>query len=253
VTGGGSLFRVARTDTVRIYVGVPESYAPGLRLGLQADVSVQELGGRFFHGQVVRTARAFDAASRTLLTEVDVVNPDRLLVPGMYAQVSFGLSQPTPPIIIPAAALLVRTEGAQVAVVDTTNHVVQFRHVTIGRDYGATIEVDSGVTDGDLVVVNPPDDLRNGQHVRPRPAPQGGAAGGSSSGGRPANPPPDSSEQPGQGSRGKPGRSGNQGNGNSDSGSRGGQSGQKDTASNSGGESAKPITPQTPIGAPGQP
>jgi RND family efflux transporter MFP subunit len=185
---GGSLFQIARYDTVRLYIAVPQAYAQGVRPGLDAAVSVREIGERAFHGRVARTARAFDAATRTLLTEVDVVNPDGALLPGMYATTSLKFDRSFAPVVLPAAALIVRTHGAQAAVVGGDS-VIQLRHLEIGRDLGASLEVDSGLADGDMVVMNASDDLRNGQRVRPQPEPQAGAAGGQSGGGLPENPP----------------------------------------------------------------
>jgi multidrug efflux pump subunit AcrA (membrane-fusion protein) len=159
-----------------------------VRAGLDAVVSVRGMGGRAFTGRVARTARALDASTRTLLTEVDVVNPDGALLPGMYATTSLKFDRSFTPIVIPAAALIVRTQGAQAAVM-SPDSIIQLRQLEIARDLGATLEVDSGLADGDLVVMNASDDLRDGQRVRPQPEPVAGAAGGQSAGGRPENPP----------------------------------------------------------------
>jgi multidrug efflux pump subunit AcrA (membrane-fusion protein) len=185
---GGSLFRIARYDTVRLYIAVPQAYAQGVRAGLDAVVRVREIGGRTFNGRVARTARAFDAGTRTLLTEVDVVNPDGALLPGMYAQTTVKLNRAFAPIVLPAGALIIRSQGPQAAVVGADS-VVQLRLLQIDRDLGTALEIDSGLADGDVVVMNASDDLRDGQHVRSRPEPASGAAGGQSAGGRPENPP----------------------------------------------------------------
>jgi multidrug efflux pump subunit AcrA (membrane-fusion protein) len=185
---GGSLFRISRNDTVRLYIGVPQAYAQGVKPGLNAVVRVREISGRTFNGRVARTSRAFDASTRTLLTEVDIVNSDGVLLPGMYAQTSLKFDRAVAPIVLPSGALILRTQGSQVAVV-TTDSVVHLKPIEIDRDLGATLEIDSGLVDGDVVVVNPSDELRDGQRVRPRAAPASGAAGGQSAGGRPANSP----------------------------------------------------------------
>jgi multidrug efflux pump subunit AcrA (membrane-fusion protein) len=185
---GGSLFRIASNDTVRLYIGVPQAYAQGVRAGLKATVRVREIVGRTFSGRVMRTAKAFDAATRTLLTEVDIVNSDGALLPGMYAQTTLEFDRSIAPIVLPAGALIIRSQGPQAAVVGADS-VVRLTLLQIDRDLGAALEIDSGLTDGDLVVMNASDDLRNGQHVRPRPEPASGAAGGQSAGGRPENPP----------------------------------------------------------------
>ena len=212
VGGSGSLFRVAQADTVRLYVGVPQSYAGDVRTGLRANVHVPDMPQRAFTGKVVRTAGALDASTRTLLTEVDLPNLDRRLLPGMYATVSFRLTRANLPVMIPAGSLLVRQQGAQAAVVGSDS-VLQIRQITVGRDYGSQMEVLTGLKPGDLVVVNPTDELRNGQRVRPRAQSDEDAAGGNSPGGRPANPPPVKSGSGGQGGGGQQQGKGGQGGG----------------------------------------
>jgi membrane fusion protein, multidrug efflux system len=181
------LFRVARTDTVRVYLGVPQAYAPAVHTGLPATLDVQELAGRSYSGRVVRTASAVDAASRTLLTEVDALNTDGSLLPGMYAEVHFQFASATPPMLIPATAMIFRTGSAQVAVVGSDS-IAHFHNLRIGRDFGAVMEVDSGLADGAFVVTQPSDDLRDGERVHARPESESAAPGGGSPGGRPENP-----------------------------------------------------------------
>ena len=183
-SGGASssLFRIAQTDTVRIYVPVPEGQATAIRPGQPAELDIQEAPGRRFVGHVARTARSLNAASRTLLTEVDVANPGAALLPGMYARVHLHLSGGTPPLVIPASALVVRQGGPQVMVVDAPQGgtqggaqngttVVHLRPVQVGRDYGATLEVLDGVPDGATVVANPSAELGDGSRVRVAAAP----------------------------------------------------------------------------------
>ncbi len=181
------LFRVARTDTVRVYLGVPQAYAPAVHTGLPSTLEIQELAGRTYSGRVVRTARAVDAASRTLLTEVDALNTDGSLLPGMYAEVHFQFASATPPMLIPATAMIFRTGSAQVAVVGSDS-VAHFHNLRIGRDFGAVMEVDSGLADGAFVVTQPSDGLRDGERVHARPESESAAPGGGSQGGRPENP-----------------------------------------------------------------
>ncbi len=188
---GSELFRVARTDTIRVYLGVPQAYAPAVHVGLAAALVAKELPGREFPGRVARTANSVDAASRTLLTEVDVVNPAAVLLPGMYAQVRFRFDRPNPPILMPAPALIFRTGSPQAAVVGSDS-IAHFHNLTIGRDYGTVMEVLSGLLDSDYVVAQPSDDLRDGQHIhakREAAAPGGDTAGGPSSGQYPGGPP----------------------------------------------------------------
>jgi membrane fusion protein (multidrug efflux system) len=168
--GAGSLFRLAQTDTVRMYISVPETYATSIRPGLEADVSVQAVPNRSFTGRVARTSRSLDAASRTLLTEVDIPNRDFALLPGMYAQAKLHFPRVTPPLILPATALVIRSSGPQVMVAergrDGTSAAVHFRSVQISRDYGATVELAGGLADGETIVLNPSSDLVEGTRVR---------------------------------------------------------------------------------------
>jgi RND family efflux transporter MFP subunit len=168
----GSLFRISQTDTVRTYVTVPSTYATSIRPGLEANVDVQGLAGRHFTGRVVRTSASLDAATRTLLAEVDIPNRDFAILPGMYAQVSLHFPQVSPPIMVPASALVIRSAGPQVMVVEGADGVrdgagtVRLRSVQVGRDYGSTVEVLDGLIDGSTIVTNPSADLSDGMRVR---------------------------------------------------------------------------------------
>jgi multidrug efflux pump subunit AcrA (membrane-fusion protein) len=119
---------------------------------------------------VARTSRSLDASSRTLLTEVDVPNRDFVLLPGMYAQVRLQFPRVTPPLLLPATALVIRSNGPQVMVVERerggTGATIHFRSVQIARDYGSTVELASGLADGQTVVLNPNTDLVEGTRVR---------------------------------------------------------------------------------------
>jgi RND family efflux transporter MFP subunit len=159
-----SLFQMAQTDTVRVYITVPQSDATAIEPGQVADVRVQEFPNQVFAGRVVRTARAVDPQSRTLLTEVQIVNPKRLLLPGMYAEIRFMLTRTNLPLIVPATALLPMTDGVHVIEVGADGRV-QHRKLRIVRDYGDHMEVDGGVSEGELVVLNPGDDLPDGTKV----------------------------------------------------------------------------------------
>jgi len=186
------LFTLARTDPIRVYVNVPEAAAPAIRRGLAAHLVLTEYPGRRFQGEVVRTADAIDPGTRTLLTEVDVANREGTLMPGAYAEVHLQLQAGAARFQVPVNALLFRSEGLRAAVVDAT-HRVQLRALTIGRDYGTSLEVLAGLSAGESIVLNPPDSLEEGQVVHakpvpfpegrrpeaqaPGPAPRGGAAG----------------------------------------------------------------------------
>jgi RND family efflux transporter MFP subunit len=166
----GSLYRIAQTDTVRTYLTVPEAYATSIRPGLTATITVQGVPGRTFTGFVARTTNALDATSRTLLTEVDVPNRDFALLPGMFAKAVLTFPRVTPPLLLPANTLLIRSNGVQVVeVVPERNGrtaVIHFRSVQVARDYGGTVEVAGGVVDGTTVVMNPNANLVDGAKVR---------------------------------------------------------------------------------------
>ena len=166
----GSLFRISQTDTVRTYITVPSTYATSIRPGLEAQVDVQGLAGRHFTGRVVRTSASLDASTRTLLAEVDIPNRDFAILPGMYAQVSLSFPLVSPPIIVPASALVIRSAGPQVMVVEGAGQnsagTVRLRSVQVGRDYGSTVEVLDGLIDGATIVTNPNADLGEGMRVR---------------------------------------------------------------------------------------
>jgi RND family efflux transporter MFP subunit len=168
----GSLFRVAQTDTVRTYITVPAAYATSIRPGLEAQVDVQGLDGRHFSGRVVRTSASLDASTRTLLAEVDIPNRDFAILPGMYAQVTLNFPRVSPPILIPASALVIRSSGPQVMVVEGADAAqnsagtVRLHSVRVGRDYGSTVEILDGLVDGTAIVTNPNADLGEGMGVR---------------------------------------------------------------------------------------
>lgn len=158
------LFTLAAVNKLRIYVSVPEMDVPAVRVGETTTVTVNEFPGVNFHGTVVRTDHAIDPQSRTLLVEVDVDNADGRLMPGAYAFVHFGLPAVTHSVTIPSNALLFRAEGLRVGVVrDGRAQLVRIR---IGRDYGDKVEVVSGLTPADVVIVNPSDSLVSGTAVR---------------------------------------------------------------------------------------
>ena len=164
---GGSnreLFDVAQIDPLRVYVNVPQTYSPLIQIGMKAFLVQGEYAGQEFAGKVVRTSESIDPASRTLLTEIDVPNPTGKILPGAYAQVHFAAKVNAPRITVPINTLLFRAEGPRAAVVGADNKV-HLRPVTIGRDYGSSVEVLTGLDMNDQVVVNPADSLEDGQRV----------------------------------------------------------------------------------------
>jgi RND family efflux transporter MFP subunit len=165
-TGSTLLYRIAQTGTLRTYVNVPQSSANSVRVGQAATLTVSNFPGRTFRGNVTRTANALDPASRTMLVEVGVPNADGALIPGTYAEVDLSGSQGNPPLIVPAAAIIFRTDGAQIAVVGPGN-TVHLQKVAVGRDYGDRVEILQGVADGAMIVAVPGDAAREGAKIVP--------------------------------------------------------------------------------------
>jgi RND family efflux transporter MFP subunit len=166
--GAGSpsaeLFQLAQTGTLRIFVAVPEVYSRAARVGSTATLTLDEFPSETFHGKVTRTSESIDIASRTLNTEIDVENPTGQLLPGAYVHVHLKLPSQTRSVIVPANTLLFRSEGLRVGVV--RNGHAQLTPIAIGVDYGATVQVVSGLTLADQVIVSPSDSLISGTPVR---------------------------------------------------------------------------------------
>jgi multidrug efflux pump subunit AcrA (membrane-fusion protein) len=158
------LFRLAQTSVLRVFVAVPEVYSRAARVGSTATLTLDEFPSETFRGKIARTANAIDMASRTLNTEIDVDNPTGQLLPGAYVHAHLKLASQTRSVIIPANTLLFRSEGLRVGVV--RNGQAQLVPVTIGVDYGATVQVTSGITPSDQVIVSPSDSLISGTPVR---------------------------------------------------------------------------------------
>jgi HlyD family secretion protein len=174
--GGAPMFSIARDDVLRIAVYVPQSSAIGIRDGVETQVTVPEMPGRVFRGRVARSSVALQAASRSMLTEVDVPNPDGVLRPGLYVNVAFSIPRQTPAIVVPDAALVFNATGLQVATVDADSRV-RFQKVTIYRDFGTTAELRDGLVGGESLVLSPPADLAEGSKVQlanPLPQPDAG-------------------------------------------------------------------------------
>jgi RND family efflux transporter MFP subunit len=159
------LFDVAKIDPIRVYVNVPEIYAPLIHSGVRANIELASLVGQHFSGNVVRSANAIDPATRTLYTEIDVPNPKGVLLPGAFAQVHFALNVQTRSLSLPVNALLFRAEGTRAAVVGADGKV-HLAPVVIGRDYGTSVEILGGLNQNDSVVLNPSDSLEEGQQVQ---------------------------------------------------------------------------------------
>ena len=186
-SGTGSqagLFQIAQPEKLRVYVNVPQAYSQGAKPGLMGDLTFAEFPGKRFQGKLVRTAESIDPASRTLLVEFSVDNPTGTLLSGAYAELHLKIPGGDSSYIVPVNTLLFRSEGLRVATVtDGQNGTkqAQLLPVTIGHDYGSEVEVVSGLTGNEQVIVNPPDSIVAGQEVRvatpqSQPARQGGGA-----------------------------------------------------------------------------
>jgi RND family efflux transporter MFP subunit len=165
---GKSLFVLAQIDPLRVFVAVPQTYAPSVREGQRACLVLAEFTGKKFCGAVARTADAIDPTTRTLRTEVDVPNASGELLPGSYAEVHFDLKISGERLSLPVNALLFRPDGTMAAVVEANNHI-ELKRLTIGRDFGSSVEVLQGLDASDAVVLNPPDSLEAGEAVRVKP------------------------------------------------------------------------------------
>lgn len=164
---GPELFRVADVNRLRLYVRVPQTYAAGMQAGIGAQVQFPDRPGKNFVAKLDRTSEAIDANSRTLLAELIIDNKTHELLPGAYAEVHFKLPPGSAGATykLPANVLLFRSDGLQVATVDAHQHVL-LKPVSIGRDYGSTVEIVQGLEAGDQVILSPPDSLTNGAEVR---------------------------------------------------------------------------------------
>jgi len=158
------LFHIAATDKLRVFVNVPEVYSRAARPGITADLTLKEFTGRKFTGMLVRTSQSIEVASRTLLTEVDVDNPKGELLPGSYAEVHLKLPTPATLLKLPVSAIIFKSDGLQIAKV--AGGRVSLASVTLGRDFGNSVEVITGLNADDQVVVNPGDSLKDGDTVR---------------------------------------------------------------------------------------
>jgi RND family efflux transporter MFP subunit len=172
-TGGQELFHLARTDTLRAFSYVPQVYSPLVALDTPAYLEFAEFPGQKFHGKIANVSGAIDPATRTLLTEVQVANPDGRLFPGAFANVHLVLPLKSAPMVVPVNALLFRSQGTQVGVVDDQG-IVHLKKVTIGRDFGTSLEIVGGIDASERVIVNPSDSLADGTKVQAQEATQAG-------------------------------------------------------------------------------
>jgi len=167
-SAGGSkmeLFHLAETDKLRVLADVPQVYAQDMQPGVPATLTLPQRPDLPLHGAVARTSGAINSASRTLRVEIDIDNQDGAVLPGAYALVDLGVTTSHPLLSVPVNTLLFRPNGVQVAVVDATGRA-QLHRVTLGRDFGTTVEVTSGLDVSERVIANPGDAIAPGDAVR---------------------------------------------------------------------------------------
>src|SRR5580700_4807565 len=164
-TTAQELFHLSSTSRLRIYVQVPQAYASVIRAGMQASLSTAERPDQLHPAKVISTAEAIDPATRTLLTELQADNPHGELLPGSYSQVHLPLPEAVDRWRVPSNSLLYRGDGLHVATVDAQNRV-HLRSVTVGRDFGAEIEILSGIDPQERVIMSPPDSILDGAQVK---------------------------------------------------------------------------------------
>lgn len=157
------LFLIAKTDPLRVYINVPQSYTQWIKVGQGADITLDEQKGRVFVGEVTKLASAIDPTSRTMQVEVSLGNKEKQLLPGAFVQVNLKLPASNA-INIPSNTLLIRKEGIQVAIVDEQNKV-SLQKIKLGRDYGVSSDVIDGLKGGERLVLNPSDSLSDGDIV----------------------------------------------------------------------------------------
>ncbi|HMF77959.1 MAG TPA: efflux RND transporter periplasmic adaptor subunit [Bryobacteraceae bacterium] len=159
------LFHVSTVDKLRVFVNVPQVYSHETNRGMHADLTVPEMPGRRFTGTIVRTADAMDPATRTLLVELDIPNSAGQLFPGAYAEIHFAIKGNEQTLVIPSTSLIFGTQGLRVPVI-AGGSKISLLPVTVGRDFGTTVEVLSGLPADAAIVANPPDSLVEGEAVR---------------------------------------------------------------------------------------
>lgn len=160
------LYKIAQMDLLRVFVNVPQYYYRSIKDGLETKIKIKEFPDQLFKGVVVRNAGALDPVARTLSTEIHIDNKEGRLMAGLYAEVIFSLVPEKPYCIIPTKALIIRNQAPQVAVLDEENRI-KLVNVAIGRDYGKSIEIVSGLNEKDRIVTNPSPNILDGVQVDP--------------------------------------------------------------------------------------
>ena len=158
------MFSLVHSDVIRVWVYVPQDDAFGVKPGVEAVIRVPAMPNLTAHGTVTRIADALQPGTRTLLTEVDVPNPDGALQPGVYCTVELKVPRTSPALVVPASAVIFNQDGMQVAVVE--NDIVRLHKIVITTDYGTEVEVSEGVKPGDQVILQPPVNVADGDKVK---------------------------------------------------------------------------------------
>ncbi len=167
VTGGANgLFEVAQIDSLRVFVNVPQVYAPNVKVGLPVQIAVRGQLGQPVMGTVTRTASALDPGTRTLLTQVDIPNPSHRLLPGMFVYATFKIAPSGTRWRVPATAVIFNAQGTRVAIVGAGN-TLRFQEVVLGRDFGTSIDIQAGLQGHETIVKQPTVSLQEGQRVTP--------------------------------------------------------------------------------------
>ena len=163
-----AIYTVSQIDILRVFIYVPQAYAPNVQAGQEVEVSAPEFPQKVFKGKVTRTADALDPTARTERVEIQIPSEQGRLLPGMYLNIRFKVQQSEPALVVPANTVDIRKEGPRVAVLDPEQKL-HYREVKLGRDFGLTIEVVSGLQGNESVVVNPSTDLIEGAKVEVQP------------------------------------------------------------------------------------
>jgi len=167
VTGGANgLFEVAQIDSLRVFVNVPQVYAPNVKVGLPVQIAVRGQLGQPVMGTVTRTASALDPGTRTLLTQLDIPNPLHRLLPGMFVYATFKIAPSGTRWRVPATAVIFNAQGTRVAIVGAGN-TLRFQEVVLGRDFGTSIDIQAGLQGHETLVKQPTVSLQEGQRVTP--------------------------------------------------------------------------------------
>ena len=159
------IFDVSAIRTLRVFINVPQIYAPDAKNGAIATLNLPQYPGRSFQGRLIRSSESVDPTTRTLLAEIDVDNSSGALLPGSYTEVHLKVANSAPALLVPVNAVILEPDGLRVATVDETHHARMLR-VTPGRDYGTTMEILGGLQPGQSIISNPPDSLTDGELVR---------------------------------------------------------------------------------------